>query len=65
MNAGKILKILAILFGVFTILTAIYTVLIRSNAGLSIVLMVITLVILAFYRGRKSKETAPGKNQPD
>jgi len=53
MNAGKISGILAIIFGVFTILTAIYTVATRGNAGASVVLMVITLGILAYYRSRK------------
>jgi VIT1/CCC1 family predicted Fe2+/Mn2+ transporter len=53
MNAGKISGILAIIFGVFTILTAIYAVATRGNAGASVVLMVITLGILAFYRSRK------------
>lgn len=53
MNAGKISRILAILFGVATILTAIYTVATRGNAGASVVLMVITLGISAFYRSQK------------
>jgi len=53
MNSGKISGILAIIFGVFTLLTAIYTVATRGNAGASVVLMVITLGILAFYRSRK------------
>ena len=57
MNAGKISGVLAIVFGVFTILTAIYTVATRGNAGASIVLMVITLVIMAFYRGRTKVTT--------
>ena len=53
MNAGKISGILAILFGVATIFTVIYTVATRGNAGASVVLMVITMGILAFYRSRK------------
>lgn len=53
MDAGKITGFLAILFGVATIFTAIYTVATRGNAGASVVLMVITLGILAFYRSRK------------
>jgi hypothetical protein len=57
MNAGKLLGTLAIIFGVFTILSAIYTVATRGNAGASIVLMVITLVILAFYRSRTKVTT--------
>lgn len=53
MNSRKVSGILAAIFGVFTILTAIYTVATRGNAGASVVLMVITLGILAFYRSRK------------
>ena len=52
MNIGKILGYLAILFGVSTILTAIYTVATRGNAGVTMLLMLITLVILGFYRGQ-------------
>jgi len=52
MNTGRVLGFLAILFGVLTIITAIYAVATRGNAGATVVLMVITLMILAVYRGR-------------
>lgn len=57
MNTGKISGILAIVFGVFTILTAVYIVATRGNAGASIILMLITLVILAFYRSSTKTTT--------
>jgi len=57
MNIEKISGILAVIFGVFTILTAIYSVATRANAGASVVLMVITLGILACYRSRKKGTT--------
>ncbi len=54
MNSRKVSGILAAIFGVFTILTAIYTVMTSGNADASVVLMVTTLGILAFYRSRKN-----------
>jgi len=52
MNSRKVAGMLAAILGVLTILTAIYTVLTRGNAGASVVLMVSTLEILAYYRNR-------------
>ncbi len=61
MNSRKVSGILAAIFGVFTILTAIYTVATNGNAGASIVIMVTTLGILAFYRSQKNNNL-PSKN---
>jgi VIT1/CCC1 family predicted Fe2+/Mn2+ transporter len=59
MNAEKISRVLAILFGAATILSAIYTVATRGNAGASVVLMLITLGVLAYYRSLKKATIKP------
>lgn len=55
MNGEKTLKLLAILFGIGTIVTAIYTVVTRGNAGLSVILMILTLLFITMYRRKRYK----------
>lgn len=52
MNSRKVAGMLAAILGVLTILTTIYTGLTRGNAGASVLLMVSTLGVLAYYRSR-------------
>ena len=55
MNSEKILKLLAILFGVGTIVAAIYTVVTRGDAGVSVILMVFPLLFITAYRRKSNK----------
>mgnify|MGYP000887226695 CR=1 FL=1 len=55
MNSEKILKLLAILFGVGTIVAAIYTVVTRGDAGVSVILMVFALLVITAYRRKSNK----------
>ena len=55
MNSKKTFKQLAILFGIGTIVAAIYTVVSRGNAGTSIILMILTLFFITVYRRKSNK----------
>jgi hypothetical protein len=54
-TSGKTLKLLAILFGIGTIVAAIYTVDTSGNAGVSVILMTLTLIFITVYRSKSNK----------
>lgn len=54
MNSETTLKLLALLFGVGTIVAAAYTVFTRGNSGASVIMMVFALVLITAYRRKGS-----------